>query len=121
MENKNHTNNAFGNGFMLGLLIGVIVTLLVTTKKGRELFKEITEKGLDKFSDLEQRLQETTTDIAEAGEEFEEMEDGDDYVPEVKLSERSDDDREHAHVHHDEKNGHSHKPHPVRRFFKKKS
>ena len=80
MEQKNHNHNGFGNGFVLGLLIGVIVTLLVTTKKGRELFKEFTEKGLDKFSDLEKKLQDSQ-------DEFEEFDDKDDYVAPESIKE----------------------------------
>src|SRR5438034_1393861 len=74
MENKNQHHNSFGNGFVLGLLLGVVITLIITTKKGRELFKEFTEKGLDKFSDLEKKLQET-------GAELEENDEEDDYIP----------------------------------------
>lgn len=78
MENKNH-HNGFGNGFILGLLIGVIVTLVVTTKRGRQLFKEFTDKGLDKFSDLEKKLQETSSNA----ESFDEFDSEDDYVREA--------------------------------------
>src|SRR5688572_28459352 len=74
MENKNQHHNSFGNGFVLGLLIGVVVTLIFTTKKGRELFKEFTEKGLDRFSDLEKKLQDKTDEIEDYDEE-------DDYLP----------------------------------------
>ncbi|HZE87858.1 MAG TPA: YtxH domain-containing protein [Methylomirabilota bacterium] len=72
MENNKNHNGGFGQGFMLGLLVGIVGTLLVTTKKGREIFRELTTKGLDKFSDLEQRLQETGA--------FEEFDDEDDYI-----------------------------------------
>jgi hypothetical protein len=57
MEQKNHNNNQ-GGGFLLGVIVGVIITLLFTTKRGREIVKELTEKGLEKFSDLEALLQE---------------------------------------------------------------
>jgi len=64
-QRNNHHNNGLGNGFLLGVIVGVIVTLLFTTKKGREIFKELAEKGLDKFSDLEEMMHETTERIDE--------------------------------------------------------
>jgi gas vesicle protein len=75
-RNNNHNNNhGSGNGFLLGVIVGVLLTLLFTTKRGRMILKEVTEKGLDKFANLEQLMQET-------GEELEdEDEEGDDYIP----------------------------------------
>jgi hypothetical protein len=73
MEQKNHNNN-HGGGFLLGIIVGVIITLLFTTKRGREIFKELTEKGLEKFSDLEAILQ----DVKER--EFSDEEEENDYV-----------------------------------------
>lgn len=58
MENKNN-NHESGNGFLFGVILGSIATLLFTTKKGREIVKDLTEKGIEKFSDLEDRLKET--------------------------------------------------------------
>lgn len=123
MENKNNNNhNGFGNGFVLGLLVGIVATLFITTKKGREIFKEITEKGMDKYADLEQKIQETT-------ERFEKFDDEDDYlepepvkasptpIREVHPAAIREAKKEHHHEKHDES---SHKPHPVRRFFKGK-
>lgn len=86
MEEKNHNHNGFSNGFLLGLLVGILATLLVTTKKGRELLKEFTEKGLDKFSDLENKLQAEVAEKAEEYEEFSEEDDSasssqNDYIP----------------------------------------
>lgn len=75
-EKQQHHHNGLGSGFALGVVVGVIVTLLFTTKKGREVVKELTERGLDKFSDLEKRLQETEEDLEAA----EYLEDEDDYV-----------------------------------------
>lgn len=72
-RNNNHNGNGLGSGFLLGVVVGVIITLLFTTKKGREIVKELTEKGLDKFSTLQDILDENLVD-----EEFEE--EGDDYV-----------------------------------------
>jgi len=47
MENKNNNHTDLETDFFWHVLVGSLLTLLVTTKKGRELFKEITEKGLD--------------------------------------------------------------------------
>ena len=77
MEEKHHNHNGFGNGFLLGLLIGIIATLLLTTKKGREILREFTEKGLGKVSDLERKLEKTTS---EAVSEFDEFDDESEYV-----------------------------------------
>ncbi len=56
MENKNNTNNGIGSGFLLGILIGVILTLLITTKKGREILKDLMDRGIQKISDLEEAI-----------------------------------------------------------------
>jgi gas vesicle protein len=74
MENKdNHNHNGSGNGFLLGVIVGALITLLFTTKKGRAILKDVMEKGVQKFADLEQLMQE-------AEEELED-ETGDDYIP----------------------------------------
>lgn len=78
MEDKQ--KQAQGNSFLLGVVVGVIITLLFTTKRGRVIFKEIVEKGIHKFSDLESILQ----DINTKDKGFEDPEDEavhDDYVP----------------------------------------
>jgi len=91
MENKNH--NGFGNGFLLGLIIGVIATLLLTTKRGREILREFTEKGLDKVSDIEKKIEKTAS---EKLSDLEEFDDEEEYVApvtekpkEVRQSEQS--------------------------------
>jgi gas vesicle protein len=126
MENKNNNQGGFGNGFVLGLLVGIVATLFITTKRGRELFKELTEKGLDKFSDFEDKFQEKTENITD---EYEELEEGNDYVEEIPepQPQRKSEPRYIAHEEkHETRNGHAHngssqKPSPVRRFFRKKS
>jgi gas vesicle protein len=55
MENKNNTG-IIGSGFLLGLLIGILVTLLITTKKGREILKELMDKAIKKISDFEESV-----------------------------------------------------------------
>lgn len=124
MEQKNqHHNSGFGNGFVLGLLVGVVATLLITTKRGRELFREFTERGFDKISDLEEKVKETASNVSTAKDEYDEIEEeGDDYIPEepqpVRLSERTEEKREYREPRREEQhNGHAHKS-PVRRFFR---
>lgn len=75
-----HNNNNHGNGFLLGLMLGGVLTLLFTTKKGREIVREMTDKGLEKFSELQDELEE-------AGEEFEEIS-GDDYIEQEPLEKK---------------------------------
>jgi len=72
MENRSNNHNGTGNGFFLGLFVGVCATLLFSTKKGREIVREMTDKGLQKFSDIEDSL-----DM-----ELEEEEDNDYIAPE---------------------------------------
>src|SRR5258708_15505023 len=77
MENKNnnHNGNGIGNGFLLGVIVGVILALLFTTKRGRAILKEMMEKGIQKFTDLEQLVRESEEEIDE------EFEGEDDYIP----------------------------------------
>src|SRR5579872_430914 len=82
-SNKHNQNNGIGSGFLLGVIVGVIVTLLFTTKKGREIFKEILEKGIDKFSNLEDLMRESYN----ADDVDEEFEDEDDFVPTEPIKE----------------------------------
>ena len=87
MENTNHNqhNGSGGSGFIIGVIVGVILTLLLTTKRGRIILKELLEKGIEKFSNLEDFMQEATkrADI-EIDDEFEEE---DDFVPTAPIKE----------------------------------
>src|SRR6266581_3648446 len=76
-HNNNQNNNGSGNGFLLGVIVGVLVTLLFTTKRGRAIFKDVMERGVQKFADLEQLMRETEEEF---DDEFED-EAGDDYIP----------------------------------------
>ncbi len=76
MENKKNNHDESGNGFLLGTVIGSIATLLFTTKKGREIIKELTEKGIEKFSELEEALK--TDKVIEV------IEESDYVVPELR-------------------------------------
>lgn len=60
MKNKNNnTNNGVNSGFLLGFIFGVLATLLLTTKKGREILKELIDKGMQKITDLEESHEKT--------------------------------------------------------------
>jgi hypothetical protein len=79
MERNNHNqNNGNGSGFLLGVIVGVILTLLFTTKKGREILKEVLEKGVEKFANLEDLMEKT---YKEKIVDDDEDESGDDFVP----------------------------------------
>ncbi len=54
MDHKCTCDQTRGGGFFLGFLLGIVLTLLLTTKKGRELLRNIIDEGLNKFSDLEE-------------------------------------------------------------------
>lgn len=74
MEQQQPKQQNGGNGFILGVIVGVMIALLFTTKKGRAILRDITEKGIDKLSSLE--------DLAKRANngKFDEFEDEDDYV-----------------------------------------
>lgn len=55
MDNRRPANNTF-NIFLLGIVIGVALTLLLTTKNGRKLLRLITEEGLQRLSEWEDRI-----------------------------------------------------------------
>lgn len=48
---KNHGKHN-SNGFFLGLLLGAGIALLLSTKKGRNILKELTENGIDALEDV---------------------------------------------------------------------
>jgi len=76
-HNNNHNqHNGSGSGFLLGVVVGVLITLLFTTKRGRAIFKEILEKGIDKFSNLEDLMKKSYEEDID-----DEFEDEDDYIP----------------------------------------
>ena len=79
MDTSNRTSNNFFSGFLIGALFGAAVVFFLGTKKGKELLKIISEKGMDNVSHL---LEEAgkATDLDEAYSEEEEI------VPKVKLT-----------------------------------
>lgn len=78
-NNHNHTNSQ-GNGFLLGVIVGVIITLLFTTKRGREIVKDLTAKGLDKFGELQKVLDEKKDEFKEVLEQDEMLEEESEYL-----------------------------------------
>lgn len=56
MDNKHNSYNAPGNGFLMGVIVGGIATLLFSTKKGREIVREIVDIGIEKYSDLQKNI-----------------------------------------------------------------
>jgi gas vesicle protein len=82
MENNTHRTqqqSGHGNGFLLGVIVGVLITLLFTTKRGRAIFKDAVEKGIQKFSHLEDLIKEAKN------EDFMEEDEGDDFIPSKEL------------------------------------
>lgn len=64
MKNKTtSTNNGINSGFFLGFILGVLATLLLTTKKGREILKELIDKGMQKITDLEELHEKTRQNV----------------------------------------------------------
>lgn len=67
MEQK-QTHGNWSSGFLFGLVFGVALTLLFTTKKGRRIFKALTDEGMQRVSrweDLLERLPDDYTDEEE--------------------------------------------------------
>lgn len=106
MEHQNKNSHNQGGGFVFGLVLGSIATLLFTTKKGRELVKEMTDSALDKFADLQKGLDEAV--------EVEEI-DGDDYIDH---EDRSDAENEPKLLASESKKSESTAKSSIRRFFK---
>lgn len=48
----NNSQGKFFNGFLLGLLVGAFVVFLLGTKKGKRIWKAISEGGVDNISNL---------------------------------------------------------------------
>jgi len=89
MDQKNHQQCQHGGngsgGFFVGLLVGVVLTLLLTTKKGRRMFKELTDEGMTKFSDFEKKLQDTLEkDVVEEVDEFDDEEENEYVAPQER-------------------------------------
>ena len=81
MEDKQQHHGG-GSGFLFGIVVGAAVTLLFTTKKGREVFKTITEEGVSK---VRRKIEETKEQLGD----FEDMDEAEDYIePEEREPEK---------------------------------
>lgn len=73
MENNNKSSNNFFSGFLLGALLGAAIALLFVTKKGKKIFKAISEEGEGKISDILNKI-EKSVDLEEVESADEEIE-----------------------------------------------
>lgn len=64
MEKKH--DNKFGSGFFWGLIFGAALVILFGTKRGRELLREISEKGAEMLEDFLKKQGITGDDEEEA-------------------------------------------------------
>ncbi len=61
---------SFSSGFVWGLVVGILLSALVGTKKGRELLKDLSERGLSAIEDfLENRENTLEDEVMEMGEQ----------------------------------------------------
>ena len=75
MENNNNNNsgNNFFSGFLLGALIGAAVVFLLGTKKGKRIWKAISEEGIDNISNILDEANNSQDSQDEALEEKEKV------------------------------------------------
>lgn len=80
-EHKHHHDAGFSNGFLLGALVGGGLVFLLGTKKGKQVFKTLTENGFEGISELRDLLGDEDSSIVE-----EYMQDGEvmDAAPKVE-------------------------------------
>jgi len=78
-QNK-QTSNGPGSGFILGIFVGVLLTLLLTTKKGREILRELMKLATEKISDMDHSIERAFTEREKILKQEEEEIQGNDYV-----------------------------------------
>lgn len=69
MEQRENKQHGGGNGFIFGVIVGVLVALLFTTKKGREILRDVSEKIITKLSSMEEYAKQAD-DISELFDEI---------------------------------------------------
>lgn len=68
MDERKH--GSFSSGFVWGLVVGILLSALVGTKRGRELLKELSERGLSAIEDFLENQENTLEDeVMEMGEQ----------------------------------------------------
>lgn len=76
MEQQQTKQNGGGNGFIFGVILGVAIALLFTTKKGRAILRDMSEKVINKLSKLEQIAKQSQEEV----DLLDDFTDEDDYV-----------------------------------------
>lgn len=69
MEHKEQKQGG-GNGFILGVLLGAAIVLLFTTKKGRAILRDVSDKVINKLSHLDDLANKADDKIDLIKEEF---------------------------------------------------
>ncbi len=66
MEKNKHEKSHGGNHFLFGLILGGVLATLLTTKKGRQILREVTDLGLSLLEDfIEEKTKPKKTKIEE--------------------------------------------------------
>lgn len=109
---KKEQNHGLTNGFFVGVIVGVIITLLFTTKRGKKIFKFITEEGMSKISHWEDIFTDIVDDYQTNPQESK--------LPSVDLASDSEIEQEPEILNTEGKEEHIEKKEakPIRRFFK---
>ncbi len=81
MDNRRSTQSSTFNIFVFGVIVGIALTLLLTTKKGRKLLRFITEEGVHRLSEWEEKIM-AVEDKEEIYDEDDELVLGEDYQEE---------------------------------------
>jgi hypothetical protein len=117
MSQHNKTHKTSGDNFLLGLILGGLLTALFTTKRGREILHELSEKGLDALEDIEKNVEKK---VAEAPQQLQEVydEEIDDTVAPVPLPTASEINHQLDQAEYNVDPKHPETQHKVRRFFK---
>ena len=74
METNRNNGKSGGSAFFWGLIIGGLLATLLTTKRGRQIFREVVNLGLELFEDfVEERGRKNVQkeEIIEATEDLE--------------------------------------------------
>lgn len=71
MDNKHH-GSGFMNGLVIGAVLGAGAVFFLGTKKGKQIFKALTENGFENLSELKEMLDSDEFDDGEEEEMVEE-------------------------------------------------